>query len=192
MRPGEEDSAEPAGGPIGRLIRSTRNLVANLLTIVRTRLELITVELQIEAQRVAILAVLAVVALFAAGIGLIFAAVTVILIFWDTHRVLAAFMVTGAFVGVSLVSGLVLLNKIRTKPRLLAATLAELAADARRLRGAPSVGGPGIWTIARRNSCGAAPRSGMKPPRTWRCFRRALCGSTARLAGCNAGQLTRS
>ena len=137
MRPGEEDSAEPAGGPIGRLIRSTRNLVATLLTIVRTRLELITVELQIEAQRVAILAVLAVVALFAAGIGLIFAAVTVILIFWDTHRVLAAFMVTGAFVGVSLVSGLVLFNKIRTKPRLLAATLAELAADARRLRGAP-------------------------------------------------------
>ncbi len=133
----EEDSAEPAGGPVGRLLQSVRNLLATVLNVGRTRLELLTVEFQLEAQRVVVLLLLGVLTVFSAGIALAFIAVTVIVAFWDTHRVLAALFVTGTFLGIAVVSGVLLAYRIRAKPRLLAGTLAELAEDARRLRDAP-------------------------------------------------------
>jgi uncharacterized membrane protein YqjE len=131
----EESAPQPAEGPVGRLLGSASNLLATVLTIGRTRLELLSIELQLEVRRIATLLVLAFVALFAAGVSLMLAGLAVILIFWDTHRVLAALVVTACFVGIALSAGLILTYKIRSKPRPLAGTLAELATDSRRLRG---------------------------------------------------------
>lgn len=137
QEPGDETAAESPDGPVSRLFASVSNLLATLLTIGRTRLELLSVELQLEVRRIAELLVLAFLTLFAAGVGLMLAGLAVILIFWDTHRVLAAVLVTGTFVGIAAVSALILAYKIRTKPRLLEGTLAELAADSQRLRKLP-------------------------------------------------------
>ena len=119
---------------MSRLIASASNLLATLLTIGRTRLELLSVELQLEVRRIAELLVLAFVTLFAASVGLMLVGLVVILIFWDTHRIVAAVLVTSGFVGLAAVSGLILAYKIRTKPRLLEGTLAELTSDSARLR----------------------------------------------------------
>ena len=43
-------------GPIGRLLRSASELLATVLAIGRTRLELLSVELQLELRRVAVIA----------------------------------------------------------------------------------------------------------------------------------------
>jgi len=137
VRAAEEEPTETAGGPVGRLFRSIRGLFATLLTMGHTRLELLTVELELEAQRLAVMVVLGIVALLGVGFGVIFAGMTVIVVFWDTHRILAAVFVTIAFLGTGVIAALRLAGRIRTKPKLLAGTLAELAADARRLRGSP-------------------------------------------------------
>jgi uncharacterized membrane protein YqjE len=57
----------------------------------------------------------------------------IIFIFWHTHRVVASLSVTGAFFAIALAAGLVLRAKVRSKPRLLEATLAELAKDREQL-----------------------------------------------------------
>jgi len=130
-----EEEGVPEPGPVSRLLGSVSNLLTTLLTIGRTRLELLSVELQLEVRRVTTLLVLAFIALFATGVGLLVAGLAIILVFWDTHRVLAALLVTGFFIGIALVAMLVLAHRIRNKPRFLEHTLAELDADSRHVGG---------------------------------------------------------
>ena len=68
------------------------------------------------------------------GIGLFLAALVVIFVFWDTHRVLASVAVTGAFFAIVVIALLVLRAKVKSRPRLLEGTLAELANDASHLK----------------------------------------------------------
>ena len=124
-RPAENDAEKFASG----LLESLRNLLATAAAIAHTRLELLGTELQEEMHRVAAIMVWAAVALLAAGIGLFLAALGVIFVFWDTHRLVAALAVTAAFLLIAATAVLVLRAKVRNKPRLLDATLAELAKD---------------------------------------------------------------
>lgn len=125
----------PPSGPIGRLLASVGEFLATVLTIGRTRVELLTVELQLELRRLAELLIWAFVTLFAAGVALLMAGLTVIGLLWDTHRVAAVVGVTSAFLATAVVSAVVLVRKVRGKPRLLEGTLAELARDSEQLRG---------------------------------------------------------
>ena len=125
--------AAPTRGPAGHLLGSLGRLLATAVTIGRTRLELLTVEVQLEVQRTAAILLWALAALFAAGVAVLLAGVTVVIVFWDSHRVLAAVIVTGAFIAVALLAAAILAYKIRTKPPLLEGTLAELASDRARL-----------------------------------------------------------
>jgi uncharacterized membrane protein YqjE len=121
-------------GPVSGLFKSLTNLVSTLVAIVQTRLELFTTELQEEVHRVAELLVWTLIALFAAGMGLVMASLAIIFVFWDTHRVLATVGVTAAFFSLAAIALLVMRTKVRTKPPMLDATLAELAKDRDQLR----------------------------------------------------------
>lgn len=127
-------------GPVHNLFRSGANLLATILAIAQTRLELLTTELQEEVHRAAEIVILVLVVLVAAGLGLFMTALVIIFVLWDTHRLLASVMTTGFFFTIALVAGFVLRAKIKSKPRMLDATLAELAKDrqllARRRSGA--------------------------------------------------------
>jgi len=122
-------SEPPARGPISGLFRSVAHLLATAVGIAQTRLELLSTELQEEVHRVAEIMLWAAVALLAAGVGMFLLALLVIFVFWDTHRVLASIAVTSVFFLVAAVAGLVLGAKVRSKPPLLDATLAELKKD---------------------------------------------------------------
>ena len=130
--------AEQETGPIGRLIGSLSALLASLLAIGRTRLELFSVELQLELQRLAALALWALVALCASVIAAVLLGLSISIVFWDSHRILAALLVTGAFLLAAVLAVLVLRARIRSKPPILAGTLAELARDLERLGRKPS------------------------------------------------------
>ncbi len=128
----ENDTSSPDGaepGPIRGLFQSFANLLATVVAIAQTRLELLTTELQEEMHRVSEILLWTLIALLAAGIGLFLLALVIIFIFWDTHRVLASVLVTAVFFVIAVVAGLVLRAKVRSKPRMLDATLAELAKD---------------------------------------------------------------
>ena len=120
-------------GPISSLFKSLSNLLATIVAIAHTRVELLTAELQEEIHRVAQIMVWSLVAILSAGIGLFLAALVVIFLFWDTHRLLASIAVTAAFFVIALVSISVLRAKVKGRPKLLEGTLAELAKDREQL-----------------------------------------------------------
>ena len=124
-----EESVSRASGPISGLFKSIARLLANVIGIAQTRLELLSTELQEEVHRVAEIMLWAVIALIAAGLGLFMLALVIIFIFWDTHRIAASVAVTSAFVLIAVMGGLTLRAKVRSKPPLLDATLAELKKD---------------------------------------------------------------
>lgn len=121
-------------GPVSRLLQSATQVLASVISIVQTRFELLTTELREEIQRAAEVMLWAFVALFSAGIGLFLAALVTIFIFWDTHRLLASILVTVVFFAIAATAALILGTKLRTKPRLLEGTLAELARDREQLQ----------------------------------------------------------
>jgi uncharacterized membrane protein YqjE len=118
-----------AGGAASGLFQSMTRVFATLVALAQTRLELLTTELQEEVQRVAGVVVWALVALMAAMIGLLLGGLTIVFVYWDTHRVLAASLVTGAFFIFALIAVLLLVAKMNSRPRFLDATLSELARD---------------------------------------------------------------
>jgi uncharacterized membrane protein YqjE len=120
--------------PVAGLFQSLNNFLATFVTIVHTRLELLTTELQEEVRQVGGILLWAFVAAFAAMMGLFLAALAVIFVFWDTHRIAASLAMIGLFVVVTVVAGLILRHKLSTKPPLLDDTLAELAKDRDQLK----------------------------------------------------------
>ena len=131
-----EGAAEGGPGPIASLFRSLAKLAATFVAIAHTRLELFTTELQQEMHRVAEIMVWTMIALLAAGIGLFLAALVIVFVFWDTHRLLASVVVTSVFFAITVVALIVLRVKIKSRPPLLEGTLAELATDASTLKAA--------------------------------------------------------
>lgn len=124
-----------ARGAVSGVLRSFAQLLATAIGIAQTRLELLTTELQEEVHRVAEIMVWTAVAMLAAGVGLFLLALVVIFVFWDTHRVVASVAVTAAFFLISAVALLVLRAKVRGKPPMLDATIAELKKDRETLLG---------------------------------------------------------
>jgi uncharacterized membrane protein YqjE len=132
INPDERQYDEPATA--GGLFHSLSTFVGTMVSVAHTRLQLLTTELQEEVQRAAELLVWAFIALFAAMLALFLGALTVIFVFWDTHRLLAALLMTAALLAIAGLAGLVLRAKLKSRPALLDETLAELAKDRDRLR----------------------------------------------------------
>jgi uncharacterized membrane protein YqjE len=125
----EELELNEERAPVRGLFRSISNLLATLIGIAQTRFELLTTELQEEIQRAAGLIVWGFIALLSAGVGLVFIGITIIVAYWDTNRVVAAMWVTGAFVALAAIAAIVLILRVRSRPRLMDATRTELAKD---------------------------------------------------------------
>ncbi|BBP04044.1 hypothetical protein TPL01_15770 [Sulfuriferula plumbiphila] len=115
------------------LLDSLKALTGTLIAIVYTRLELLSTDLEEERERLAILLILMLVALFCIGVGVILAVLLIVVAFWDTHRLLVLAGFTGLFLVGGLSASWMALHKLRTKPRLFAATLAELYQDSAQL-----------------------------------------------------------
>jgi uncharacterized membrane protein YqjE len=130
----EHSSAMNDAGMTSGMFDSLRRMLSTLLGLTHTRLQLLTTELQEEVQRAAHLLLWAFVALFAAMMALFLAALAVIFVFWETHRIAAALTVIGVFLAIAIAAVLVLQAKLKSKPPMLDNTLAELAKDRDRLR----------------------------------------------------------
>ena len=115
------------------LLESLKTLTGTLVAILYTRLELFSTDLEEERARLATLFVLMLVALFCIGVGVILAALFIVVAFWDTHRLLALGGLTGLFLLGGLLASWIAQYKLRTKPKLFAASLAELYQDSTHL-----------------------------------------------------------
>ncbi len=120
---------EPGTNPQVGLFGSVKALAITLLAIAHTRLELLSVDLEEEWVRLSSLLMWTFAALFCAGVGLVFAILFLVLLLWDSHRLLALGIPAILFLLAAALSWLIVRGKYRSKPRLFAASLAELAKD---------------------------------------------------------------
>lgn len=121
----------------GGLFDSLRTLSISLVGIVHTRLELLSTDIAEEREHLITLLVLVLLALFCLGVGVVLLAMLVVVAFWDSHRLLALGGVTGVFLIASAGMAWLALHKTRTRPRLFAASLAELSKDRQHLSAEP-------------------------------------------------------
>jgi len=128
------DVGDATSGPAGNLLRSVVRLAGSLLAAAETRLDLFATELKEDGERAVRLLAWALAGLLTAILGALLAGVTLIIVFWDTHRVAAAVVVTAVFFGAAAVCALVFRAQLREKPRLLDATRSELNKDVAAIR----------------------------------------------------------
>jgi len=126
------DTTPPPG-----LLGSARAVLAGLVEIGQTRLQLASTELEEERLRLAELLLYATLALFFLGIGLVLASLLLVLLFWDGPRLLVLGLLTVLYLAIAAALGMAWRRKARAKPALLATTLAELQRDREALAGPP-------------------------------------------------------
>lgn len=128
----EESQAAPEG-----LFESLRTLSVSLVSIVHTRLELLSTDVAEEREQLTAFLVRVLVALGCVGVGVVLLAMLVVVAFWDTHRLMALAVMTMAFLSAGLGLGWYALRRVRAKPRLFEASLGELIKDRQHLRTGP-------------------------------------------------------
>jgi len=111
------------------MLGPVRDFARTLLSFVLTRTRLAATELEEQALRLIEILVWIAVALFFLGIAIVFVALLVVLLFWDSNRVLAAGLLAALFVSVGAGAALIARRLLRERPKFLAATLAELERD---------------------------------------------------------------
>ncbi len=111
------------------LLHSAQGLLASVLALARTRLELFGTELQEEITRLVFVMIGAVVVLVLATLGVGFAALALVIAVGAQYRSIAAASIALVLIAVAAVAWWSLRALGRDKPRLFSATLAELEHD---------------------------------------------------------------
>jgi len=111
------------------LLSSIKNLVSTGTSIAQTRLELISVDVQIARSKLIGLLVMIVSALFFLFFGLVMLALFIVIYSWESDRMMALGLLTGTFLAIGLILALLIMQSLRTMPKLFEASIAELAKD---------------------------------------------------------------
>ncbi|MFV0678768.1 phage holin family protein [Ottowia sp.] len=111
-----------------------KGLFADVFELAQVRLELFTVEAQQEASRLTWLAVTAALAVVFVSFGLIFLAVFMTVLLWESQRLLALGVFTALFLGGGAVLAVMALYRARQAANMFSATRDELRRDQERLR----------------------------------------------------------
>ena len=108
---------------------SAKRMLATLIALVHTRFELFTTEIEEEIHRAASILLWSLVALFFGSLFVMMLGITIIVVFWEDHRVLAAASVTGAYLVGTIIFALLARARLRAKSRFMASSMEELRRD---------------------------------------------------------------
>jgi len=129
----EPGAERPAAG----LVAALSGMAATAVALLRTRLELATVEFEEERERITAMLVLIVVATVFGCFALVALSVLVVVWLWDRSPLLAITGVTIFYVLIAAGAVLALKQQLQAHGRPFAATLAELERDAEAMRRKP-------------------------------------------------------
>ena len=115
------------------MLESLRQLLITLASIAQTRLELLGTEVEEQVARLTSMLLWTFVSLFLAFTTVVLIAVAILVVFWDTNRILAAILLAAGFAVLAVISWLRVGALARGRPHLFKATLEELAKDRDRL-----------------------------------------------------------
>jgi uncharacterized membrane protein YqjE len=119
----------PGSSRGGGIFDSVKALMATLLAVAQTRLELFSVDLEEEWIHLRSILTWSLAAMFCAGIGLVLATLFLVFALWDTHPLVALGVPAALFLLVAGMAWRVVMAKVRAKPRAFATSLEELAKD---------------------------------------------------------------
>ena len=111
------------------LLNSLKSLSTTLIAILYNRLDLLSTDMEEARERLLSLLVLTFVSLFCLCLGMVLLAMLVVVVFWDTHRLLALSALTGFFLLAGAILSMVAMRALRNMPRVFAASLAELSKE---------------------------------------------------------------
>ncbi len=111
------------------LLSSIKGLASTGASIAQTRLELLSLDVQIARGKFISLLVMIIGALFFLFFGLVMLALLIVIYSWETDRMLALGLLTGAFLLFGLILAALITQSLRTMPRLFEASITELAKD---------------------------------------------------------------
>jgi uncharacterized membrane protein YqjE len=111
------------------LLSSIKNLFSTGASIAQTRLELISVDVKIARTQFISLLVMIVSALFFLFFGLVMLALLIVIYSWESDRMMALGLLTSAFLMIGCILALLIMQSLRTMPKLFEASIAELAKD---------------------------------------------------------------
>ena len=121
-----QNTPPPAG-----IFDAFRSFVATWVAVIKTRVDIVSTELEEQREWMQRLIILAVAATFCLSIGLVVFTLFVVMIFWDDPRwrlvILGAFSLLYLGVGIALV--FMLRNRLKSRPRIFSTTAEELTKD---------------------------------------------------------------
>ena len=118
----------------GGLLDSVKTLLFTVISMGQTRLELLSTELEEERERMTAMLAWTLITLFCAALAVVLFTMLMVVVFWDSYRLLAIGIMMGVFVIGTIISSRILLNTSQNKPRIFSATVTELSKDCDELR----------------------------------------------------------
>jgi len=128
--------AQPGGEG---LFAAVKNLAATLVATGRTRLELLSNEVEAEKLRALRLLLLIQALMFCLGLGVLLVVVLIVLLLWD-QRIAVVGVFTALFLGFAIYLYAAIRRALQRPEPVFAASLAELQEDLRQLKAATSHG----------------------------------------------------
>ena len=122
------EEGAPAGQAPG-LLQSLRNLLATLVALLQTRLELLATELEEERLRIGQVLLWGCVALVFLVLGAVMLTLFLVVLFWDTHRVLVSGLLALTYLAIGVAAAWMARSRAQARSRLFSASLAELGKD---------------------------------------------------------------
>lgn len=128
----DPNTAAPSGvlGPL-------RSLLSSALALAQTYIELAGVEVREEKERLRQAVVLVILAAIGLATGLLMLSALVVVLFWDSHRLLVLALLTLVYFAIGIGAIAILRRRLADQPQPFGATVAELEKDRQRLTRLP-------------------------------------------------------
>ena len=117
-----------------RLFASLRRLSATVIELAQVRIDLLSTELELEKRRIFDGLLWGAFAVVVLGVGLVLACGFVMLLFWDTHRLVTAGVLASAFLGSGILLAVMARRRLRSLDGMFRLSLNELEQDITELR----------------------------------------------------------
>ena len=115
--------------PSTGLLESVKRVAGTLLAMFQTRLELLSNEIEEERLRLRQMLFYASIALFFFGLSIMLLTVLIVVVFWDSHRLLVLANLAALYFIVGLLFWNALRQASQQRPKLFSSSLAELSND---------------------------------------------------------------
>ena len=113
----------------GGLLEPLRAAARTMVELVQTRLSMFANEVEEQGARLANVAILSAIAGFCGGVAAVLASLFLVVLFWDSHRLLVLGLLTALFAAGALAAVVAARTLLSSRPRVFADTLAELERD---------------------------------------------------------------